>query len=352
MLMVVFWGYALLGQEKVSKKVERTYTMTNGGELYVDNKYGDITVTGWEKNSLAVTIQISVTHKKKENAKKMLDRINPQIKDAGDFVGITSEIQEKSTNIFSRYFNKANPFDFDKGNVRIDYTIHLPFGAEMDITNKFGDVIIEDWTGKLNGDVQHGDIWINENLNNADISVKYGKLRAKSINYGNIRLKNASLDMDSSRDLRLNSSGGTIKIEKVSLLELFSSKDDITIQKVRKINGDLRFTRMYLNTIEESADLTLKVTDLKVAKIYNPDVVVDLRQESSEINLNISNFEFKFNATLEQGLLRIPKSFKNVDTKMLDKGKRIREIKASYGKNPSGEISITGKKGAIQLKEI
>lgn len=221
----------------------------------------------------------------------------------------------------------------------------------MDITSKFGDIIIEDWQGKLKAKIEHGDVWINENLNNVDIAVKYGKLRAKDINYGNIRLKNGSIDMEESKDLRLNSSGSNITIEKVSLLEMYSSKDHITIGEIGRIRGDIRFTTIYLNEVKESVNLTLKITDFKVSKIHNPDVIIDLNQESAEIDLNILNFAFSFNATLEEGLLRLPKSFKNIDTKIIDKGRRIREINASYGKNPTGKISINGKKGVILLKE-
>ncbi len=343
--------HTLFAQEKVSKKIERTYTLTNSGELQLDNSYGDITVTGWEKNSVAVTVNISANHRKLENAQKLLDRINPIFEKSEDFVGIGLEIAERSSSIFSRYFNKANPFDFDKSNIQIDYTVYLPIHAEMDITNKFGDVVIEDWKGKLNVDLQHGDIWINEDLNNADVALKYGKLRARAINYGNIRVKNGGVHMDASKDLRLNSSGSNVVMGKAALLEVYSSKDDIRIEEVERIRGDIRFSTIDLEAIDAYARLTLKVTDFKVAHIHGPETIIDLKQESSEINLFISDFAFRFDATLEQGLVRIPKSFENVDSKVLDKGKRIRKIQATYGSNPTGQISINGKKGVVLLNE-
>lgn len=35
-------------QERVSKVVEERFPFTNAGELQLENKYGNITVTGWE----------------------------------------------------------------------------------------------------------------------------------------------------------------------------------------------------------------------------------------------------------------------------------------------------------------
>ena len=343
---------SLTAQQKVSKKVTENFSLTNAGELHLDNKYGDVKLYGWDNDKISIAIDITVTHRKKEVGEELLSRINPKIKNAKDFVTVNYEIAEKSAGFFSRYFNKANPFDSDKSNVQINYTIYLPKNAELDISNKFGDLFIEDWKGKLKADVQHGDIWINEDLNNADIDIMYGKLRAKAVNYANIRVKNGSLDLKNSNDLRITSAGTDIRIEKVSSLEIYSSKDEISIGEVRTIYGNLKFTGLEIERLQSSVDITMKIADFRISEILEPNADIAIDQESSEISLNISNFDFSFDATLEEGLLRLPKSFKNVDSKMIDKGKRIREITATHGNNLSGKISISGKKGAILLKEL
>ncbi len=95
----------------------------------------------------------------------------------------------------------------------------------------------------------------------------------------------------------------------------------------------------------------MHVAELKVLRISNLDATVDINQESSDIQINIENLSFKFNAVLEQGLLRLPKTFSNIESNVIDKGKRIREINAMYGNSPSGLFSFTGKKGIIILEE-
>lgn len=351
LLALMALSFSMYSQETLTKKIEKTMEMTNAGELSLNNKYGSISVNGWEHNSIEITINIKVTNKKKDNAKNLLDRINTEIKTAGDYISITSEFSDKNTSIFSRYFNKVNPFDFDKSNVEINYTINLPINVEIDVTNKFGDVILENWTGKLKANVQHGDLWINDAITNANIDMKFGKLRTKSITYGSVSLKNGNIDIEESKDLLLKTSGSTIVIDKVSDLELVSSKDEITIEHVGKIHGDLMFSKAQINNIDSDINLTMKVAELKVSKIIQPDAVVNIEQESSEINLNISGLAFKFDATLEEGLLRLPKTFYNINTTVLDKGKRVREITATYGTLNLGVFTFTGKKGIITLKE-
>jgi len=350
--LVLVVGQSVTAQGNVSKKITKTYAMTNAGELHLENKYGNINLNGWDKDEVSVEISIAINHRKKESAEELLRRIQPVVREGADFLSLGYEIIEKSSGWFANFFEKANPFDYDRSNIQIDYTIYMPAKAELKITNTFGDAIIEDWSGKLKALVEHGDVWINEDLNKADITIRYGKLRAQNIDYSSIDIKNGALNMGDSKSLRLNSSGTDITMDAITSLEIYSNKDDMTVEEVNTMFGNLKFTTLELDRLTKEVDMTLKIADFRVARIVSPNVAIAIQQESSEISLNVSNFSHQFDATLEQGLVRMPKSFENIDSKMLDKGKKLREIKATYGKNRQGRISITGRKGVILLKEL
>lgn len=349
--LVLVIGQSVTAQEKVSKKIVKTYTLTDAGKLHLENKYGNITLNGWDKNEISVEIVIMVNHRKKENAEALLDRIQPVDKKSDEYVSLGYEILEKNDGWFANLFEKANPFDYDRSNIQIDYTVYMPKKASLKVVNTFGDVIIEDWTGVLKATVEHGDLWINENLDKADVLMKYGKLRAKNISYGAIELKNGELDMEDSKSLRINSSGSDITLNAITSLELYSNKDEVSLDRVDTMYGTLRFTSLQLNQLNKDIDMTMKLADFRIANILDPKATIAIDQESSEVSLSVGDFSHRFEATLEEGLVRLPKSFENIDSEMLDKGKKLRKIKASYGKNPEGSISITGRKGVVLLKE-
>ncbi|MDY8138304.1 hypothetical protein [Aquimarina sp. 2201CG5-10] len=355
LILIIFClcsGTHLLAQERVSKKIEKSFDFTNAGKLKLENKYGNIKINGWDQNEIAVTIDIVVTKKDKDDAKELLERIKPFINKASNSLIIFLNIEEKSNNFFSRMLNKANPFDFDKGSVQIDYTIHLPLNATVQVKNKFGDIIINDWNGKLKANLHHGDMYINNDLTDAAIEMKFGKLQTKSITYGDLQLKNSELDIETIKDLKINSNGSTIAINNIANLEIYSSKDKITIKNLERVQGELRFSNMILEQLEEDINLYMEVSDFYVNKILNRNPNIVIKQKSSELNINISDISFDFNASLEQGLLRIPKSFKNIKNNVIDDKKRLRDITATYGSNDlKGKFQITGKKGVIILKE-
>ena len=57
----------IYSQETLTKKIEQTYSMTNAGELQLNSKHGNISITGWDKNRIAITMDVKVSHKKKQN---------------------------------------------------------------------------------------------------------------------------------------------------------------------------------------------------------------------------------------------------------------------------------------------
>ncbi|MEC3908143.1 hypothetical protein VOI54_14020 [Tamlana sp. 2201CG12-4] len=350
-LSIIFSGFAIHGQETLTKQIDKTFDMTNTGELLLDNKYGDVSFTGWDKNKIVITANIKVTHKKRDHAKTLLNRIEVESKSAGDFLSITSIISEKNSNFFSRYFNKVNPFEFDKSNVDINYTVYLPINAEIEIINKFGNVVIDNWTGKLKANIEHGDLWVNDTISNAKITMKFGKLRGKSMTYSTVNLKNGGINIKQSKVLLLNTSGVSIDLGKVTDLEIISSKDNITIQEVGRIKGQLEYSNAKIEALEDTINLSMSVAELWVSKILNTNPEVNIDQESSDIHIDISDLSFKFEATLEQGLLRLPKTVSNLENIVIDKGKRIRKIKGLYGASTSGIFNFQGRKGIIVLDD-
>ncbi len=341
----------IVAQETISKTIKKNLSINADGTFYLNNKYGNVEIKGWDEDHLDIIMTVKVFDKKEDEALKLLECIQTEIKIVGDMIYVTSEVLEKSGNTISRYFNKVNPIKLDKNSVQIDYTISIPKNISIDINNKFGDVIIDNFEGKLNAILQHGDMWINNNINNATVNLKFGKLKAKDITNAFIELKNAELDLKSSELIEVKSSGSVIEINKIMKLNLISNKDKIVVNRVDKIEGDVKFSDIRIGTLVDMVDLSMKITDFSIMHIENSNTYINIDQESSDININISGTEFKFRAYLTEGVLKIPKTFNNIETKMIDKGKRLREIGATFGKNPTGKLSVSGYRGTIILKD-
>jgi expansin (peptidoglycan-binding protein) len=99
-------------------------------------------------------------------------------------------------------------------------------------------------------------------------------------------------------------------------------------------------------------NLSLNLAELRLKQFSTNAPIVNLHQKSSEVYVNISKTNFNFSAELEQGVLRIPKTMKDINSKVLDEKNKIRQIRATYGDGNQGIFDLTGYKGIIIFKEL
>ncbi len=342
----------VLAQSKESKKIEKTYYLSRNGGLYLDNKYGDVLIYGWDKNSIEITVDIEANRKTDDDAKALLKRIKSNITATKSQVIIESEILEKETSFFNRYINKIDPFKNEGASTTIDYIIYLPKQAEIEINNKYGDVIISDWSGQLKAKVEHGDLRITDNIANSKISISYGKLRAYTLSKSNIHAKGASLSIRESNRLKLESDASEVHLNTINELELHSNNDDIEISDLNTVFGSVKYSKVEIENLKTSTNLDLNLAELRILKMQKQPKI-NINQSASEVYINIINTNFDFSAKLEQGVLRVPKTMQNINSEVLDKKKKIRSVIANYGKEKEkGMIIVSGQKGLVILKEL
>jgi len=350
--VLVLLSCSLQGQNKLSKEIKQTHTLTNEGALYLENKYGDIYINGWDKDKIEIVVNIEANGKNDEKAEELLGLINSNIVVTNKQVIVKSEISKKKPSFFNKYIEKIDPFNSEKANTVINYTISLPKSAEIEILNKYGDVIISDWNGKLKTSVEHGDIRILDSITNSNLSITYGKLRANTLYKTNIFAKDASISIDNSNHLKLDSNGSEITLDAIGNLDLNSNKDNLEVTQINTAFGTIKYSTVVFNNVSKNVNLDLNLAELRLLKFNTKYPKVNINQRSSEVYINISETNFKFDAQLEEGVLRIPKSLNNINSKVIDEKEKMRHITASYKNEGSGTLAFKGIKGVIILKEL
>ena len=333
------------GQEVQSKQFNRTYPMTDRGQLVVENKYGDVELIGWEEDSVKVEIQIDVSGDEDD----MIDRIKPTFDYAEEFLKVTTEVAAKSQSYFSRLIRDINPIDLDRNEVEIGIKIFVPIGARMKLKNKFGDIIISDCTGPLQVDIAHGDIRISGTVGKVDAKIEFGLLRAYELSTAEIEIRDGTVDVQHAEHIQLLSRGSEIEVDSVNYMRIESAKDKITIQSIETIRGSLRFSDVQIQSVQVLCDLLLHQSDLSVKSLRDDRTSIFLDQVSSDIEIGADNQSITIDAHLEGGLLRLPKQVKNLDVNVINEKEEIRDIKGQLGVAPHATIQIKGKKGTILI---
>lgn len=333
-------------QNAHEKVVTRSFPMTDAGQLIIENKYGDVRIAGWDKNEVEVKATVVV----KGDDEELFDRIQPTFDSAEEFLKVVTEIEPVSDGYWRRLWRNLNPVEFDKSAVDVHYEIFIPASAQIKSENKYGDIVLEDCLGKFRGMVEHGDIRISGDVQYADININFGLFRTYNLKNGEVAVRNGDVDITSADRLTLSCVGTDIEIDSVDELRIQSSKDDIIFGSVGHASGEIRYSKVKLRELRSSMDLKFYQADMEVQSVTPNLNDISIDQASSDIVLDVNNISLRIKASLEAGLLRLPKTVEDLEVHTINEKKELREVQALYGRAPHIPLNIVGKKGYIVIR--
>lgn len=184
----------------------KTFTVSKGGTLEVSVDGGDIRITTWEKNEVAIKVQFA--DEDEEDDLKMTQNGNTvRIVDSGAW-----------------------------GETDNRYEISVPVKFNLDMRTGSGDLVINGrLEGGIEGQTSGGSIRMDDVAGKVDVSTSGGDLRAGRIT-GNGRFNTSGGDIDvqgTSGDLDVRTSGGDIRLGDIGkTLRASTSGGDVTIGNV------------------------------------------------------------------------------------------------------------------------
>jgi hypothetical protein len=155
--------------EKI-KNYSKTYSVSGGDVLQIDNKFGKVTVNTWNRNEFKVDVQMKF-------ASEDADEVNDMIRGSGISDSKVGSIVSFKTNIYKNENRSGR-----EQNMAINYTVYMPAGNPLDVSNKFGDVTLPDLSGKAVIKVQFGNLNA-QRLTNAqnDVQIKFTQDKTSTI---------------------------------------------------------------------------------------------------------------------------------------------------------------------------
>jgi hypothetical protein len=180
------------------RNISRTFPAA-GNALSIDNSFGDVTVTTWDRNEIKVDIHIEASSNQKDIAEKAFDNLDIiESKDGNTIKFKTTTEKNKGAN----WSCKICRITMD-----VSYTIQIPAGNSLKIDNSFGAIKIPDYKGPVSLVSKFGSLQAGTLVNVEKVWVEFGKANLKSLNNTNATFKFSTIVIE-------NLSGSnTIKME-------------------------------------------------------------------------------------------------------------------------------------------
>ena len=285
-------SFPLTGQTyENSRSLREAYRINEKTEVQVINKYGDIHLIPWEKDSVVFEIDMSVSSNKQSKVDKIFDYIDFDFRSTNYYV-IAQTVFEGQDNIWSEMADVASTIFSSGTTTRIDYTVYFPAGNDIRIENKFGNIYTTDHSGKLDITLSNGDMKGNSFTGPVRLKVDFGNVTIDNITSASITLSYADLTLDNAGDIRFESRSSEIYLNEIEKLYLDSRRDKYYVKSAGEVSGEAFFSYLNLDKVRSKINLNTNYGEIKLLGMADKFSRMDLSVQYTDINLYLDEDHF------------------------------------------------------------
>lgn len=229
-------------ESEKSKTYSKSYPVGSGDKISLDNSFGEMKISTWNKNEIKVEVTITVKANTDEYAQKLIDVISIEDGKTGSEIFFKTHLNHNK--------NKRDDGDKKEGrntSSKINYTVYLPATVTLDASNDFGPMSISDFEGAATLTSKFGSLTAGKLSQPQKIRVEFGKATIESMNGDklDIRFSTAQvLHLSGEISADLEQSGG-VKLGADNSL--------------KKLDLKVNFSKVYLDVEKNiSASYTIK----------------------------------------------------------------------------------------------
>lgn len=320
--------------------------------LEINNKYGAIHITPWNKDSVLIRAEVKAFASNQAKLKKMFDGVNINITESRYLVRAQTEFTQNINMLFESFKGMTSKLISYDSRVEINYYITIPDYVNLKIENKYGDVYMEDNTGKVSISVSNGSFKANSLGKESNITLAFCDATINTITSGKIDASFSELTIGGTEDLSINSISSRYEIKKASILNTESRRDKFYIENIEVLKGNSYFTDYKISNLEKELDLTTMYGSVNTDLVEKRFEEVNIKSGYSDISLRFElGSSYNFDIRHINSFLVLPDKDIKTEQKTLNEDKKEYMTFGSAGKNPgTNKVKIDATRGNIYLK--
>ncbi|TAF96825.1 MAG: hypothetical protein EAZ14_11570 [Runella slithyformis] len=321
------------------KSVIKIFDMAAKDNLLIDNQFGKVNVSLWDKNEVRIDITVSVKSANEDRAQRYLNSVEIVDKRAGDQISMRTIINKQES---SSGWNWPWSSKESDNQIQIDYTVSMPKNNALTVINRFGNTNIPSFKAPLAVTSKYGNFTANDLMGSKnDIDVSYGKADIQQMSNGKIDVSYSTLNLESIKTLTIVNRFGKLKIG-----------------QVEKIDGRISYSSGRIGLLKESCNLKLDFSGgFRIDQVATSTENVDIQASYSSVNVPVENSDCNFDVTVTHGGFNYGNSRKVIftqnDDDRKDDQRGYRSTKQYIGKMGNGgnmKIKVVSKFGEVSLK--
>ena len=338
LLLTSIWGYA----EDFTKKYHKSYKANKNTVLQMINKYGDMKIINWDNDEIDITVTITVKTSNESKAENTFKKIDITFRQGGSTVSAITSINSSIRNT----------------SFKIDYFVKIPAYINVDLSNKYGDLFLNEVNGHANIAVKYGNFTIN----------KLGRGNEKPVNFISVAYSDAYCDIDQANWLKMDVAYAKVSLEEVKALMIASKYSTVKVKKVKSIVAESKYDHPFkigavrnfictggysnfdISKLYNKLELVVKYGNLDLAQVDPGFELIKIDQRYGKSNVHLpKNTSYQLNAEAAYGSVKYPKQYKL--NRIIDGTESRVWGTVGIAKDTPKKVEISSRYGNVQIYE-
>jgi hypothetical protein len=337
-VLLFLMPFFVVAQVTKTKEVKKHYNVSGNGHLSIDSKYGNIHIETWDKSEVDLTVKIEVTKRSESKAQQYLDKISIDIDDGS------------SNNLAFKTMIDGSLNNDNGDRIKIEYKVMVPESLNMNLKNSYGNLYLQDASGKIAVNVSYGNFKIGELSGQIDLKLSYGNGEVEKVTDGEIIVRYSNLEIEDAGNVDVSNSYSNIDFGKSGDVDLTNKYGNLTWESLDKLDGYSKYGNVKVAKLYKSLIFDVMYGGgIKVAWISKDFSEIDIESSYATVSLK---FQEGMSAMLDAEMKYCDLKYNDVafDHSFIDESGSKKYYKGKLGKGSyASKIKILSAYGNVKI---
>lgn len=269
-------------QDENKKQYHEEYSVDQNSLLTIENKFGAINIVNTDQDKVIIDVEVIVEGRSPERAEKMLNDIDVE------FTEIGNEIRAVTI------FNNSRISSWNNGDreINVNYAVQMPSYLSVNLTNKYGNIMTEDISGRAVIDVGYGNLSV-QSLGRGDlkplneVTLAYSNGEINNCEWLKLELKYSKIQINEGQALMILSKYSKFFADHISSVVSESKYDKYEIGDINNFVCSAGYTNVKIDRLTNKLKSETKYSDFRIGHINSGFELIDVDTKYGGYKLGI-----------------------------------------------------------------
>ena len=322
-----------------------TFDVNTNSLLELLNHNGNVVIENTDESRLNIEATVTGKARDLEDAKRITQKIKVIVKSEEGKITVSSDVPKSL---------KYDEFD-------VSYVVTMPAWLNINLSNKYGNVVANQLFGKTSIKVSYGSLKIKQlnDLTGGFPTIDLAYCRESEIEdmqLGGINASYTNVAIGTGFAVAISSKFSKWKIGSAKSMAIEASYDNFSIANVGKIDATVKYTDLNINSLQTLSKISSEYGNVNIKNVDRSFSNIDIKTNYGNVALSVAKLEgYSLNLKTKYGNIKTPKlGGVNQETTSTQTFKyneqKTQTVKPTNGE-PTGNIRINVNYGNININD-